>query len=171
MREEKNGGKRIMITAIETIVLCTVFFIMCYLGTGTDDKNLKSYASYPDEVQNRIKCIAVYRGKFKERNPSAAFLSNFLLFLFVLFVLGIFVRENSFWHNFICLSIMGQSLNLFDLLVIDFLWWRNSKRIRFTQIPEKELYRNPQKHIQSFGRALAMYLLVALLDGYILTLF
>ncbi len=160
-----------MITVIETVVLCIVFFIMCYLGTGTDDKNLKSYSSYPDEVQNKIKSITKYHGKFKKHNPPAAFLSNFILVLFVLFVLGIFVRENNFWHNFICLSIMGQSLNLFDLLVIDLLWWRNSKRIRFTQIPEKELYRNPQKHIQSFGRALAMYLLVALLDGYILTLF
>ena len=160
-----------MIIAIETAALCIVFFVTCYLETGTDDKNLKSYSSYPDEVQNRIKSIAEYQGKFKESNPAVAFLSNFILFLLILFVLGIFIKENSFWHNFICLSIIGQGLNLFDLLVIDLLWWRNSKRIRFTQIPEKELYRNPKKHIQSFTRALVMYLLVALLDGYILTLF
>ena len=160
-----------MIIAIETAALCIVFFVMCYLGTGTDNKNLKSYSSYPDEVQNRIKSIAEYQGKFKESNPTAAFLSNFILFLLILFALGIFIRETSFLHNFICLNIIGQGLNLFDLLVIDLLWWRNSKRIRFTQIPEKALYRNSKKHIQSFVRALVMYLLVALLDGYILTLF
>lgn len=146
-------------------------FLICYWGTGTDSKNLKSYSSYPDEVQNRLKCIARYQGKFKENNLLVAFLSNFVLFLFALFVLGIFIRQKYFWHNFICLTIMGQGLNLFDLFVIDLLWWRNSKRIRFTQIPKKELYRNPKKHIQSFGRALIMYLLIALLDGYILTLF
>lgn len=160
-----------MVTAIETAALCIIFFAMCYWGTGTDDKNLKSYSSYPDEVQNRIKSISEYQGKYKESSKSAVFLSNFILFLLVLFVLGIPIRENSFWHNFICLSIMGQCLNLFDLLVIDLLWWRNSKRIYFTKIPEKELYRNPQKHIQAFSRALVMYLLVALLNGYILTRF
>ncbi len=61
-----------------------VFFNM-FWGTGTDNKNLKSYSSYPDEVQNRIKSIAEYQGKFKESNKVVTFISNFLLFLFVLF--------------------------------------------------------------------------------------
>lgn len=160
-----------MLTAMETAVLCIIFFVICYCGTGTDDKNLRSFSSYPDKVQNRIREISAYQGKFKESSKPAAFLSNFILFLIVLFLFGIPVRENDFWHNFICLSIMGQGLNLFDLLVIDLLWWRNSKRIRFTKIPEKELYHNPKKHILAFGRALMMYLLVALADGYFLTLF
>lgn len=160
-----------MTVAIETTFLCIVFFVMCYLGTGTDDKNLKSYSSYPDEVQSRVKHTAEYQGKYKEGSLLTAFLSNFILFLVVLFVLGIPIREASFWHNFICLSIMGQGLNLFDLLVIDLLWWRSSKRIRLFRIPDKELYRDPKKHVQSFARALVMYLLVALLDGYLLTLF
>ncbi len=160
-----------MITEIETVSLCIVFFMMCFLGTGTDDKNLKNYPSYPDGVQNRIRNIAEYQGKFKENNTSATFISNFFLFLIVLLALGVPIRENSFGHNFICLSIIGQCLNLFDLLIIDLLWWRNSKRIRFTKIPEKELYKNPKKHIQAFGRAIIMFFLIALLDGYVLTLF
>lgn len=160
-----------MIVIIETIILCIVFFLLCYLGTGTDEKNLKSYSSYPDEVQSRIKNIAEYQGRFKENNKTAAFASNFLLFLCLLFIFGLFIREKSFWHNFLALSVMGQGLNLFDLFIIDLLWWRNTKRIRFTKIPEKELYQNPIKHIEAFGRALIMYLLVALIDGYILTLF
>ncbi|MCR0654581.1 ABC transporter permease, partial [[Clostridium] innocuum] len=83
-------------------------------GTGTDNKNLKSYSSYPDEVQNRIKSIAEYQGKFKESNKVVTFISNFLLFLFVLFILGLFIKENGFTHNFLCLSIIGQGLNIFD---------------------------------------------------------
>jgi len=160
-----------VIVIIETIILCIVFFLLCYLGTGTDEKNLKSYQSYPDEVQSRIKDIAEYQGRFKESNKAVAFALNFLLFLCLLFMLGLFVREQSFGHNFLALSVIGQGLNLFDLLIIDLLWWRNTKRIRFTKIPEKKLYQNPRKHIEAFGRALIMYLLVALIDGYILTLF
>lgn len=56
-----------MIVIIETFILCIVFFMLCYLGTGTDEKNLKSYSSYPDEVQIRIKDIAEYQGRFKEK--------------------------------------------------------------------------------------------------------
>lgn len=62
-----------MIVIIETIILCIVFFLLCYLGTGTDEKNLKSYSSYPDEVQSRIKDIAKYQGQFKESNKLMAF--------------------------------------------------------------------------------------------------
>lgn len=160
-----------MITIFETIILCIVFFLLCYLGTGTDKKNLRSYSSYPDKVQDRIKNITEYQGRFKENNKAATFLSNFLLFLVVLFVFGLIIREKSLWHNFLALSVIGQGLNFFDFFVIDLLWWRNTKRIRFTKIPEKELYQNPRKHIEAFGRAFVMYAIVALVDGFLLTLF
>ena len=160
-----------MILAIETIILCIIFFLLCFGGTGTDDKNLKSYSSYPDKVQNQIKEIIEYQGRFKESNKIIVFISNFLLFLPLFFILGLFIRENNFYHNLFCLNIIGQSLNIFDLLIIDLLWWGNTKRIRFTKIPEKELYQNPQKHIQSFIRGFIMYLIIAIIDGYILTLF
>lgn len=81
------------------------------------------------------------------------------------------IKENNFWHNFLYLSIIGQSLNVFDFLIIDLLWWRNTKRIRFVKVPEKELYQNPKKHIEAFGRAFLIYLFIAMIDGYVLTLF
>ncbi len=119
----------------------------------------------------RIKDIAEYQGRFKESNKVAAFVSNFLLFLCLLFIFGLFIREKDFWHNVLSLSVIGQGLNFFDLLIIDLLWWRNTKQIRFTKIQEKKLYQNPTKHIEAFGRALIMYSLIALIDGYFLTLF
>ena len=154
-----------MIILVETMILCSVFFLLCYLGTGSDEKNLRSYSSYPDKVQDRMKSMKEYQGRFKENNRVVTFLSNFLLFLVVLFVFGLITRKKNLWHNFLALSVMGQGLNLFDLFVIDLLWWRNTKRIRFTKIPEKELYQNPRKHMEAFGRAFVMYLLVAFLPS------
>lgn len=58
---------------LEIIILCSLFFILCYLGTGTDEKNLRSYDSYPNEVQKRIREIDEYSGKFKERNVYVTF--------------------------------------------------------------------------------------------------
>lgn len=156
---------------VETLVLSLFFFILCFLGTGTDEKNLRSYSSYPDEVQKRIREIADYRGKYKVTGKLATLAGNFLLFMTLFFLLGIPIRQKCFIHNFLCLLIMGQSLNIFDLVVIDLLWWRNTERIRLSKIPQADLYRDPKKHIDAFLRALVLFLCVALVDAYFLTLF
>lgn len=156
---------------IEIIILCTVFFALCFLGTGTDEKNLKSYASYPDEVQKRIREVDEYQGKLHEANKLITWFANLVVFLVLFMIFGAFIREKDFTQNFIKLLILGQALNIFDLLIIDLLWWRNTKRIRFSKIPEKVLYQNPKKHIEAFLRALPMYIIVAAVDGYLLTLF
>lgn len=152
-------------------ILCLIFFGLCFLGTGTDEKNLKNYMSYPDEVQAKIKRIGDYQGKFKETSKTSTFIANFIIFSILFLILGLKIRQESFVQNFIALLILGQGLNVFDLVVIDLMWWRNTNRIRFSKIPEKSLYQNPKKHIEAFERALLMYFLIALLDGYILTLF
>lgn len=156
---------------IETVILCSTFFGLCFLGTGTDKKNLRNYMSYPDDVQKRIKEIEEYQGKYKETGSFVVWIANFLLFTILFLLLGIVIRQTSFKHNFISLLILGETLNVFDLIVIDLLWWRNTKRIRLSKIPQKELYQNPKKHIEAFLRALVMYFFVAVLDGYLLTLF
>ena len=156
---------------IETVILCSAFFGLCFLGTGTDEKNLRNYMSYPDDVQKRIKEIEEYRGKYKETGRFVVWIANFLLFTILFLLLGIVIRQTSFMHNFISLLILGETLNGFDLIVIDLLWWRNTKRIRLSKIPQKELYQNPKKHIEAFLRALILYFFVAMIDGYLLTLF
>lgn len=156
---------------IESVILCSAFFGLCFLGTGTDEKNLRNYMSYPDEVQKRIKEIEEYQGKYKETSRFAAWIANFLLFTILFLLLGIVIRQTSFKHNFISLLILGETLNAFDLIVIDLLWWRNTKRIRLSKIPQKELYQNPKKHIEAFLRALILYFFIAMIDGYLLTLF
>ena len=156
---------------VEVIVLCFLLFALCFLGTGTDEKNLKSFSSYPDEVQLRLKEMEEYRGKWKESNFFVAFIANFVVFALLFLIFGRFIRRDNFLENVVSLLILGEVLNVFDLVVIDLFWWRNTKRIRFSKIPEKALYQNPKKHVDAFVRGLVMYALVALLDGYLLTLF
>lgn len=64
-----------------------------------------------------------------------------------------------------------MGMPFFCVLIIDLSWWRNTRRIRFTKIQEKKLYQNPKKHIEAFSRALIMYSLIALIDGFLLALF
>lgn len=156
---------------IEIIILCAIFFALCFLGTGTDEKNLKSYSSYPVEVQERIREVDKYQGKYHEANKLVTWFVNLVVFLILFIIFGAFLREKDFAQNFINLLILGQALNIFDLVVIDLFWWRKSKRIRLSKVPEKALYQNPEKHIQAFLRAVPMYIVVAAVDGYLLTLF
>lgn len=156
---------------IETVILCAVFFGVCFLSTGTDEKNLRNYISYPDEVQERIKETEEYLGKYKETGIFDVWMVNFLIFSVLFLLLGSIIRQTKFMHNFISLLIVGEILNVFDLIVIDLLWWRNTKRIRLSKIPQKELYQNPKKHIEAFLRAMVLYFFVAVIDGYLLTLF
>lgn len=165
-------------TVLLTTLLCLVFWGCCYISTGGDEKNIKAYATYPNEAQAYVRNNPKLKEQIKKANllvssnPVRTFFSNAILFLAVLFLLGIFVRVDSFAVNLLRLSIMGQGLNLFDYLVIDLFWWRNTKRIRFHGTEDQpELYRNPRKHTVSFVKGIVMFLIVALADGMLLTLF
>lgn len=156
---------------IETIVLCCALFMVCVLGSGTDKKNLRHYASYPDVVQMRIRELECYQGQFKEVAILPHWIANLFLFAALFFLLVLPLRQGQFVDNFVALLFLGETVNVFDLVVIDLLWWRNTQRIRLSALPQKQLYQNPQKHIEAFFRAAVMFVLVALLDGYLLSLF
>lgn len=165
-------------TIFLTAILCFVFWGCCYISTGGDEKNIKAYATYPDEVQAYVRNDPKLKGQIEKANllvspnPVKTFFANAILFLAVLFVLGIFIRTDSFAENLLRLSVIGQGLNLFDYVVIDLFWWRNTKRIRFSGTENRpELYRNPKKHTVSFLKGIVMFFLVAAADGFLLILF
>lgn len=161
-----------MLLIIETAGLCLLFWLLCYLGTGTDEKNIKSYRSYPDAVQSMLKADPKLKGMIRETSPAAVFFSNVLLFSVILFFFGLSVKKETFSGNFLNILILGQVLNAFDYFVMDLLWFRNTRRTRF-QGTEKEdrLYRDPQNHRKAFLRGIGAFFLVALIDGGLLSLF
>ena len=55
--------------------------------------------------------------------------------------------------------------------LIDLFWWRNTKRIRFSFLPEKEIYQNPAKHIGSFVRGIPLFAVIAALSALVVSLF
>ena len=155
---------------IECIIICVLMFIICYGLTGTDDKNIKGFITYPNEVQEKLNKIEKYNGKIKEESKMKVFISNFIMFLIIFFILGFVIKKETFLGNFINVLVLGQVLNVFDLVFIDLIWWRNSKRIRFSEIEDETLYKDPRKHIESFFRAFIMYILIAIVDGILLAI-
>ena len=155
----------------EIIALCALFFGVCYINTGSDEKNIRSFSSYPDTVQSIIKENPILSEKIKPVKPVMSFISNIVVFGIILFIFGLFIKQKSFGDNFIKLLILGQSLNAFDFLIIDMLWWRNSKRIRFTGTEDmNKIYRSPRKHLISFLKGIFLFLIIAVIDGFLLSL-
>ena len=161
-----------MIFAIETVVLCLLFFLICYLNTGSDLKNIKNINSYPYEVIEIVKRDPKLRDYIQPQNKLMSFATNLAIFTVVLFILVFFIKGESYLYNFLAALIMGEILNLFDLLVIDLLWWRNTKRIRFEATKnDKDLYKNPRKHVISFLSGTVMFIIAALLTAGLLIMF
>ncbi|MCD7894534.1 MAG: ABC transporter permease [Erysipelotrichaceae bacterium] len=165
-----NYGSFNKMLIIELIILCLLFFLICYKSTGSDDKNIKSYASYPDKVQKKIKEDSCLQSQIKETSPIISFISNILVFGVILFVFEFFIKSSSFKDNFMHLMILGEGVNAFDFVVIDLLWWRNTPRIRFKNIQDKALYQDSKKHFISFMKGIVLFIIIALLDAILLSL-
>ena len=151
-----------------------MYWGICFICTGTDKKNLAGLRSYPDEVQ------AAVRERLGNKVPAAKSIpsvltGNLLLFTVVFSIVGIALRGllsfdgyfSAFWY----FLLLGEGLGLFDLMVIDLLWWRNTQRIRFSFLPNKAAYQDPSKHIGSFVRGIPLFAVVAALSAAVVTLF
>lgn len=155
---------------IIAFALYFLYWFCCFLGTGTDRKNLAGLRSYPDVVQRAVREHPVLgKAAPKEKSLLSILLGNLILFTVVFFVLGLALKEilglHDFGTAFWFFLAMGEGLGLFDLVVIDLLWWRNAKRIRFSFLPEKTLYQNPEKHIDSFLRGIPLFAAAAALSA------
>ena len=150
-----------------------LYWGICFICTGGDKKNLAGLRSYPDEVQ------AAVRERLGDEVPAAKsipsiLLGNLLLFTAVFSIIGIalkgFLSFDSYLSAFWYFLLLGEGVGLFDLVVIDLLWWRNTQRIRFSFLPNKAAYQDPSKHIGSFVRGIPLFAVIAALSAAIVTL-
>lgn len=165
-----------MAVKISVIVgLCLLFWLICFLNTGNDKKNILGFRSYPKAVQEAVKNDSTLN-EFAPKKVSLiqVFVSNLVLFTIIFIAVGFALKYTVGFHGFkdafVYFLILGETLNLFDLVVIDLLWWRNTPRIRFSCAMDKKLYQNPSVHIESFIRAIFMYLIIALVVAFLLNI-
>ena len=161
------------------IVVAVIFYFLywgiCFLCTGTDKKNLTGLRSYPDEVQARVRREPRLSGTLpKAKSLRSILLSNLLMFTVVFSVLGLALKKSlglsDYWPAFWYFLVLGDGLGLFDLVVIDLLWWRNTKRVRFSFLPERAYYQDPSKHVGSFVRGIPLFAAISALSAAIVTL-
>lgn len=151
-----------------SIAFYFLYWLCCFLGTGTDKKNLAGLRSYPDAVQRAVrKHPALGKIAPQEKSLLSILFGNLTLFTVAFSAMGLALKNvlglNNFGTTFLFFLALGEGLGLFDLVIIDLLWWRNTKRIRFSFLPEKKHYQDPSKHIGSFLRGVPLFAAVAVL--------
>lgn len=151
------------------------YWFCCFLGTGTDRKNLVGLRSYPDAVQQAVREHPMLgKAAPQEKSMISILLGNLTLFTVVFSILGLALKNvivlNDFLTAFLFFLALGEGLGGFDLVIIDLLWWRNTKRIRFSFLQEKKPYQDPRKHMESFLRGIPLFAVVAVLSAGIVTM-
>ena len=160
-----------MFLFISIIVYLAILMLIYFLISGKDKLNVKLYPFYGRELQGKLKEDEELKGRILDLSPTALFIIKSIFYLILLFVLGIFMRSDSFFKNFANLFIFGQIVNLFDLGVIKLIYFRNNKRVRFTNYENKELYLDASSNYTIFLISIILFTCVAALDGALLLLF
>lgn len=75
------------------LAFCLLFWLGCYKNTGTDEKNLLGFRSYPDEIQNMI-----YRNENLSKKVPAGInmlkvvISNIVVFAVIFGIIGAILK-------------------------------------------------------------------------------
>ncbi len=147
-----------MIIVIESVILCLLFTIMVYIMSRDP---IKTLYNYPPKIIERVKSLEEYKDKIPtQENKIGAKIGASILFLIILCVVLRYINGyttflTSFGYGFLLWTIV----NLWDVIVLDIIWFCHDKQFRFkgTEDMEKE-YLNYMFHIKGFfiGEGLAL---------------
>ena len=156
-----------MIIVIESVVLCAVFTLMVYLMSR---EPIKTLYNYPPKIQERVKSL----DEFKDRIPTqknklaaklgASFLFVVLLSLILRYGNGCTTFLQAFGTGFLLWTIV----NLWDLLVLDILWFCHDPHFVFKGTEDMVGdYHDYWFHTKGFFIGEALALIVCALAGLV----
>ncbi len=116
-----------MIIAIESLILCLAFTLAVYLISRDP---LKELYNYPPAIRERVSSMDEYKDRIPTRkNKLIVKLPACVLFIAVIslilrFINGYTTFLKAFGYGFLLWTIV----NLWDLIVLDILWFCHDKR-------------------------------------------
>ena len=154
-----------MIILIESVVLCLLFTLMVYLISR---EPIRTLYNYPPRIQERVRSLDEYKDRIPTRkNKAAAKIAASVLFVVILglilrYVNGYTAFLEAFGYGFLLWTIV----NLWDLIVLDILWFCHDPHFVFkgTEDMVKE-YHDYRFHFRGFLIGEALALVVCALAG------
>ena len=156
-----------MILAIESAVLCLLFTVMVYFISR---EPIRTLYNYPPKIQERVKSLDEYRDRIPtQENKAAATIGASLLFVVILslilrYVNGCTTFMKAFGYGFLLWTIV----NLWDVIVLDILWFCHDPRFVFKGTEDMTGdYHDYRFHIKGFFIGEALALAVCALAGLV----
>ncbi len=119
-----------MILIIESIILCLLFTLMVIIMSKD---SIKTLYNYPPKIQERVKSMDCYKEKIPtENNKIMAKLGASLLFIIILSLILRYINGyTTFIEAFSNGLILWSIVNIYDVLILDIIWFAHDKRFVF----------------------------------------
>ena len=148
-----------MILVIESIILCILFTILVYIISRDP---IKTLYNYPPKIQERVKILEQYKDKIPtEKNKVLAkSFASILIIIVISLILKYINGYASFLQGFKYGYLLWTIVNLYDVLVLDIIWFCHDKRFVFNGTEDMaDEYHNYWYHIKGFliGQILALF--------------
>ena len=156
-----------MIFAIESAALCLIFTLMVYLMSRDP---IKTLYNYPPKIQERVKSLDAYKDRIPtQKNKAAAKIAASLLFVVILSLVLRYVNGcTAFLQAFGCGFLLWTVVNLWDMLVLDILWFCHDPHFVFKGTEDMVSdYHDYGFHIKGFFIGEALALIVCALAGLV----
>ena len=158
---------RDMILVIESVILCAAFTLMIRF---LSKEPIKTLYNYPPKIRERVKTLEEYIDRIPtQKNKAAAKCTACVLFVIVIslilrYVNGYTTFIEAFGYGFLLWTI----LNLYDVIVLDIIWFCHDPRFVFhgTEDMVKD-YHDYAFHIKGFFVGEALALAVCALAGMV----
>ena len=142
----------------ESAVLCALFTAMVYLMSRDP---IRTLYNYPPRIQERVKSLERYRGEIPTgEKKAAAKIGAGLLFVLILSLVLRYVNGCSrFGEAFGYGMILWSIVNLWDVIVLDIIWFCHDPRFVFEGTEDMVSdYHDYMFHIKGFfiGELLAL---------------
>ena len=154
-----------MILVIESMILCLLFTGMVYLLSRDP---IQTLYNYPPAIQERVKSLPRYEGQIPtQKKQLGAKLIASALFVAVLALILRYVNGyTTFWQAFGYGFLLWTVVNLWDLVVLDILWFCHDPHFVFPGTEDMVSdYHDYGFHLRGFCIGEGLALLVCALAG------
>ncbi len=153
---------------IECLILCIVFTILVFIISRVP---INTLYNYPPKIQERVKSLKEYKDKIptNKNKISAKIIASLLILIVISLVLRYVNGYTTFLEGFLYGFLIWTIVNLYDLIVLDILWFCHDPYFVFkgTEDMTSE-YHNYLFHIKGFFIGEILALIICSLVGIII---
>ena len=155
-----------MILLLECVIFSVLFSLMIFIPLYKNP--IGQIMSYPVEIRRRVESLPQYKDCIKVKKKKHLLIKIISIFAFalILCVVAYFSGAKTTFEVFKHVFVVFFFVNIYDLLVMDLLIFRNVKRFRIpgTEDMDKE-YKNPAHHIVGAFIGTVLAIIVATLSA------